>query len=223
MGHPAGSPPQTTPQWTGEGRGRGRLYLLASLLLALLAAVLTFLYLDQLRERSVATGRAVVALRELNPGALLTEEMVDARPVPLAVLPAGALTEERAALGRRAVANVAEGEVVLRRDLAQEAGSGLSGRLPDGRWAMVLPAGWLVSPLARLQEGDRIDILAYQQGQPAEEIGLIVESVQVMALSTSQGGPSTVTMAVTLEQAASILYARSNGFQLLGLLRPFDG
>lgn len=223
MGHPAGSPPRTTPQWTNEDGGRGRLYLLIALLLALLAGVLTFLYLDGIRQRSVPTGKALVARRQLRPGELLTEDSIELREVPLAVLPKGALTEEQAALGRRVVSAIAEGETVLRQDIAGDGAAGLSGQLPDGRWGMILPAGWLVSPLARLQEGDHIDIMAYQQGHPAEEIGLIVESIEILDLPGGESGPSTVTLAVSLEEAASILYARSNGFQLLGLLRPHEG
>ena len=46
----------------------------------------------------------------------------------------------------------------------------------EGQWAMVLPAGWLVSPVPGLNPGDRLDVLGYQTGQPVEEAGLIVKS-----------------------------------------------
>lgn len=222
MTRPTPKTPETSPAWSQTGRRRALLYLLGALLLATLAAVLTFLYLDNLRSQSVPTAEAVVASREIRPGSVITADSVELRGVPGPTLPEGALTSTNEAVGRTAAFPLASGEVVLARDLVAEGGAGISGQLPDGRWAMILPAGWLVSPVAPLGSGDRLDLVAYQSGDPAEEAGVIVTEVEVLEVP-GQEGEGRLILAVTMEEAISILYSHSNGFELLALLRPRGG
>ena len=80
--------------------------------------------------------------------------------------------------------------------------------------------GWLVSGTPELVEGDRLEIMAYQAGQSADQVGVIVTAVEVLAISGTSGNPERLTLAVDLDQARTVLYARVNGFSLLGLLRP---
>lgn len=214
--------PETTPSWQEGSSRRAPIYLLGALLLAVLAAVLTYLYFDNLRSQSVATGQALVARQEIRPGTLISEEAVELRDVPQAILPGGALQSPGQAVGRAAAFPIASGEVILQRDMVAEGGGGLSGQLPDGRWAMVLPSGWLVSPLPPLVDGDRLDLVAYQKGDPVEEVGVIVSAVEVLEVP-DEGSGGQLLLAVTMEEATSILYSRSNGFQLLALLRPWGG
>lgn len=216
--HPAGSAPQTATHWSDDSRRRAWLYVAIALLLALLAGLLTFRFLDGIQQRSLPSSNALVARHAIAAGDPIEASDVETRPVPLSVRPESALTSSADAVGRTARFALMANEIVLRSDVAADGPPGLSSRLPDGRWAMVLPAGWLASPLADYQEGDRLDLLAYQRGQAPEEAGIIVESVEVLVLPSAAGGG--VTLAVNLEQAVSILYARSNGFEVVGLLRP---
>jgi hypothetical protein len=100
---------------------------------------------------------------------------------------------------------------------------GLASRLPDGRWAMVLPSGWLAAPLPSLAAGDRIELMAYQAGQPADEAGVIVSAVEVLEVVGPPERIDGLALAVTLQEAEVILYARTNGFTLLPLLRRQGG
>jgi hypothetical protein len=84
---------------------------------------------------------------------------------------------------------------------------------------MVFPVGWLASPLPEISAGERIDILAYPPGTPVDQAGLIVEGVELIGRDDTGEGLDRVTLAVSLEQATSILYAQVNGFRLLGLIR----
>lgn len=209
--------PETTPTWTAGARRRAPFYLAAALLVALLAGVLTFLYLDRLRASALPTGVALVASAPIRPGAQLQADMLEIRQVPSAILPEGHLTRLDQALGRTAIYPVAANQVLVRGDLEGE-DSRLSARLPDGRWAMMLPQSWLMSPLPEATVGDRIDLLAYQPGQPATSVELIVSGVELLSASGPEGvGPLLV--AVTLDEARAILYARANAFSLLALLR----
>ena len=220
MTGPAAPLPETSPNWAASARRRLVFYLFAALLLAALAGILTFVYLDRLRAASLPSNPAVVALVDITPGAVIDETMVELKLLPDAALPAGALTDTSQAIGRIAAVPISAREVLLPSRFVGGGGEGLSGRLPDGRWAMILPVGWLVSGTPELIEGDRLEIMAYQAGQPADQIGVIVTAVEVLAISGPPANPDRLTLAVDLDQARSILYARTNGFSLLGLLRP---
>ena len=215
----AGPSPETTPSWAAGARRRLPFYLVMAVVLAGLAGLLTFLYLDRLRLSAVPTRLAVVARQEIRPGAVLDESMLEARAVPEAILPVNALTSPAEAAGRVAIVPLGANEVLLTSKLSGGE-SGLASRLPDGRWAMILPSGWLATPLPSLGTGDRLDLLAYQSSAPLADAAVIVSAVEVLDVL---GGPevtSGLTLAVTLDQATAVLYARSNGFAILPLLRP---
>lgn len=216
---PADSPPETTPRWHQATRSRAPLYLMMALLLALLAAVLTYLYLQRIREQSLPTTPAVVVVSHLPPQSVLSQDSLELRQLPRAMLPQGAIQDLEQATGRLTRYPMAAGEVLLQQDLLSEQDAGLAGRLPDGRWAMVLPIGWLASPLPQIEQGDHLDILAYPPGQDVEQAELIVERVELVEVNGPVEGVARVTLAVSLEQATSILYSHVNGFQMLGLLR----
>ena len=190
-----------------------------AIVLAGLAGLLTFLYLDRLRLSSVPTRLAVVARQDIRPGAVLDESMIEARAVPEAVLPADALTSPAKAAGRVVIVPLAANEVLLTSKLSGGE-AGLASRLPDGRWAMILPSGWLATPLPSMAAGDSLDLLAYQAGSPIGEAAVIVSAVEVLEVLGDPAGSSGLTLAVTLDQASAVLYARSNGFAILPLLRP---
>jgi Flp pilus assembly protein CpaB len=214
--------PETTPSWAAGVRRRLPFYLLAALLLAGLAGILTFLYLDRLRASTVPTRLAIVARQEIRPGTLLDGSMIEGRLVPEAILPANALSAPEQAVGRVAIVPLTANEVLLTSKLAGGE-AGLSSRLPDGRWAMVLPSGWLATPLPALAAGDRLDLLAYQPGAPLAEAAVIVSAVEVLETPSDPSAVGGLALAVTLDQASAVAYARGNGFLILPLLRPQGG
>jgi Flp pilus assembly protein CpaB len=223
MSRPPVPPPETTPSWAAGVRRRIPFYLLAALLLALLAAVVTFIYLEQLRASMVPTAAALVARQAIRPGETITESMVEVRAVPKAIVPPERLTSVTQAIGRTALVPLAASEVILPQRLSGAGEAGLSRRLPDGRWAMVLPGAWLASPIPEIGAGDRVDLLAYQPGQPADQAAVIVSAIEVLSVAGSPAEAEALTVAVELEEAAAVTYARANGFLLLPLLRPAGG
>jgi Flp pilus assembly protein CpaB len=215
--------PETTPDWGSSPRRRTPFYLLAALILAILAGLATYAYLDEVRQQSVPTSRAVVALEASRPGDVLSAEMVEERDVPTGVLPKGALSSVSQAVGRAAIVPLAEGEVILEGKLSGDDRSALSVRLPAGRWAMVLPGSWLLSPIPEIGAGDHIDLMGYKSGAQQAEAGLIVSAVEVMEVNGEGVNPERLTIAVTLDEAAAIVYARVNGVSLIALLRAVGG
>lgn len=220
MERPSTQPTGTSPSWSGGFRRRIPFYILLAILLSLVSAVLTFLYLDQIRSHSLPTLAAVVARRDIPPGTLITADDIALREVPPGIVPANSMLEIERTLGRITLSAMHENEVILLSDLAGGEKSGLSNRLPDGRWAMILPAAWLVSPVPAVVEGDTLDLMAYLAGQSREQLGMVVSAVELIAFTGSTERPEYLTLAVSQEQAKAILYARANGFSLLVLLRP---
>lgn len=210
----------TTPDWNASSRRRAPFYLAVAILLAILAGLAVYAYLDQIRQQSVPTGQALVVRQAVRPGDVLTLDMVEVRAVPLAILPDGSLTDESQIVGRTAIVPIAAGEILLLGKLSAEGGGGLSARLPDGRWAMVLPVGWLLSPVPEIAPGDRLDLLGYQKGGSQSSAGLVVSAVEVLVVHGEKTNPDHLTLAVTLDEAVAIVYARANGLSLLALLRP---
>jgi Flp pilus assembly protein CpaB len=219
MSRPSSARPstETTPSWAAGVRRRIPFYLTLALLAAALAGILTFVYLDRLRAAAVPTRLAIVARQEIRPGTLLDETMVESRPVPEAVLPSNALSSVADAAGRVAIVPLVANEVLLTSKWLA-ANSGCL-RLPDGRWAMVLPRvdG---NPASGGHPGDRLDLLAYQPGAPIAEAVIVVTEVEVIDPPVDAAIADGLVLAVTIDQAAAVVYARGNGFLLLPLLRP---
>ncbi|NIM93002.1 MAG: hypothetical protein GTO18_04735 [Anaerolineales bacterium] len=216
-------PLETTPNWVAGVRRRMPFYVLTAVLLAILAGVLTFTFLERVQSVAVPTTQAVVALQDIRPGSVVKESMIEVRDVPDAQLPDDAVKKLSDVVDRAAVLPIVSGEVLVHSRVSGGAGGGLSARLPDGRWAMVLPGNWFVSPVPELHVSDRIDLVAYQAGDPIGEAGVIVTAVEIINFAGSPDSSGNLTLAVTLDEAVAVLYAHVNGFHLLPLLRPQGG
>jgi Flp pilus assembly protein CpaB len=213
----------TTPNWSGGFRRRVPFYILLAILLSLVSAVLTFFYLEDLRARSIPSLTVVVALRDIRPGTIITVDDVGLQEAPQGIVPTNHMQDVDRVVGRSSIATIHEKEVILSSDLAGVEQSSLSDRIPDGRWAMILPAAWLVSPVPTVREGDRLDLMAYLAGQSREELGLVVSAVECIGFAPGSDQAEYLTLAVTQEEAKAILFARANGYSLLVLLRPAGG
>ena len=213
----------TTPNWSGGFRRRIPFYILLAILLSLVSAVLTFLYLEDLRARSIPSIQVVVAVRDIRPGTIITADDVGLKQAPEGIVPSNHFPSVDRVVGRSSIATIHEKEVILSSDLVGLEQISLSDRLPDGRWAMILPAAWLVSPVPTVREGDRLDLMAYLAGQSREELGLAVSAVECIEFVPDSEQADYLTLAVTQEEAQAILFARANGYSLLVLLRPAGG
>jgi Flp pilus assembly protein CpaB len=211
--------PQTSPPWLGAARKRAPYYVLLALLLAGLAGILTYGYLKDLQHRMLPNATAVVASRGIRAGELLDPDALELRTVPVGVLPQGALTDIGEAQGMFTSFPLRPGEILLDRDVDRRQ-AGPVARLKEDSWAVVLPVNWLMSPLPGLELGDRLDLVAYQSGEPIMKAGLIVEDVEIIGQAGGEVPPSQVVLSVNREEVIAIMYARANGFNLLALVRP---
>lgn len=193
-------------------------YLLAAALLAILAGVITYDFLHQLRLEAVPNHQVLVAKADIQPGELIDGLKIEAREVPEIVLPNGALTQQNQAVGRVAIAPIYADEVLHSNRLSGSGRSGISGILPEGSWAMVMPSDWLVSPIPELRNGERLDFLAYLPGEEMDSAGLLVSNVPVLNTDETDELTDRLILAVNMEQAKLFLFARANGYLLVPLL-----
>jgi Flp pilus assembly protein CpaB len=191
--------------------------------LALLAGYFSYNFLTTIEQESLPSSRALVARVDIQPGTVIDASMVELRLVPEAVIPSNALTGISDALGRETFLTIQTNEILLRSRLLGSNTSTLSAKLAEGRWALVLPGSWLASPLPELATGDRVDLLAYHQTVAGESGGLLVQAIQILAISGSNASPDAITISVSLSEAEAILIARANGILMSALLRATGG
>jgi Flp pilus assembly protein CpaB len=196
-------------------RRRAGYYLILAALLALLAGALVFAYLDSLRRATLPVQPALTARVVIRPGTVLTQDMVEVRLFPAALLPAGSLERPSQAVGRTAQIPLEPGEVLLARKLQRGEQGGLAHLVPEGQRAMVLPAGWLAGAPPPLATGDRIDLLAIHPQAVVNSGGLVLSDVEILGTAGAAEAPERIYLAVSLEQAQAVLQARAGGYHLL--------
>jgi Flp pilus assembly protein CpaB len=201
-------------------RRRAGYYLILAALLALLAGALVFAYLDSLRRATLPVQPALTARVVIRPGTVLTQDMVEVRLFPAALLPAGSLERPSQAVGRTAQIPLEPGEVLLAGKLQRGEQGGLANLVPEGQRAMVLPAGWLAGAPPPLAAGDRIDLLAIHPQAVVNSGGLVLSDVEILGTAGAAEVPERIFLAVSLEQAQAVLQARAGGYHLLLLARP---
>lgn len=181
---------------------------------------------------------AVVAIAALEGGVQLGPDEVAQgfalRHVPQALLPVGALRDPLELSGAVLAGPLAAGAIVTQVDLA--GADGVAGRLRRGERSVSLPVAFVggVAPSA----GGRLDVIAAGEagGGFAELViagaeALDVREDEVGAEPAAEGADAadsataplpggTVTLRVTLRQAARLLAARAGGAKLAVLQRP---
>ena len=95
-------------------------------------------------------------------------------------------------------------------------------RCPAGKWCVSIPVSWFIAAPPDLAEGDLVEIASALPGRDLDQAGFIATRVQVVSLPGTQESPAYV-FALDDQEALSLLYARTNEFQLLALLRPAGG
>lgn len=147
----------------------------------------------------------VVAVRGVQPGAVLTSADVTTRAAPAALVPPGAVEKRSEAEGRTVVVAVFAGEAVLRPHLAPSGRRGLAALLPAGRQAVAVPT---TSGGLRLRKGDVVDVLATLDPPPPGEDPTFAVAREAIVLDLSG---ESVTVAVSPDEARRVAFALAKG------------
>lgn len=225
-----------------EGNPVNRRIAIASAAAFLVGSGLVHLYLQKL-ERETSGGVPVdvlVAVKDLTPGAVLTEAAIGVRQVPEAYVDERRIRARDAkdALGVPVTTAVGAGEALVWSDLA---GSTLKGRQLSGLVAEGMRAVTITSKVnlfeGLLRPGDRVDVLVTsvdgsEGGTPTTRT--LLQNVLVLSvggdlggsgegtLQEAQRGGASVNLSVTSEQATELAQAEHRGRLRLVLRNPND-
>ncbi len=183
--------------------------LVIALAVSLIGAALLFIYIRRFEEE--ASGgepvKLLVAVKPIEAGALITEEMLATRIVPRAYVEDRAVleTERAKVIGLRIGHTVQAQQTLMWTDLAiaMEKGRNLSSLIQPGMRAVtVRTKGNDDKSFALIRPGDRLDVIATMPGekqgsqQPMDmvlSLSITVPEAQLLALATEKG---TLTVAL---------------------------
>jgi Flp pilus assembly protein CpaB len=206
-------------------RARALAFLVAALVCALLAATVAGRYRSRLEGRYGPLRAVVVATSELQPGEPIGVERAQAalavRRVPASFVPPGALTRPADALGRAPGATIPAGSYVLGAQLAvprtkEPPGPGVGQGLRPVQVAVAGAEALTVG--GGVPEGRRVDVVVSRQaglGRSARaRIAATAVKLLALAAPTEPGEPWSATLAVTEQQALSLIAAQSAGREI---------
>ena len=208
----------------------------------LVLAVILGLMAAKLTRDSIARGRApkaqvslstlVTAAGDVEPGQVLTAEMLGTGKVAPDSVPAGAFTSPDELAGRVALTRLVKGQPVLESMLApQGTAAGVQALIPPGMRAITLQITEFSGLGGLLAPGCRVDIISVVKAGEGTEQAVartIVQNVEVRAVgrqisptapaegpATPEGTPvpfpTNVTLLVTPSQAEAVQMAEQNG------------
>jgi Flp pilus assembly protein CpaB len=206
-------------------RARALAFLIAALICAVLAATVAGRYRSRLEARYGPLRPVVVATSELAAGEPIGVELAQGalvvRRVPASFIPPGALARPADALGRAPGAAIPAGSYVLGAQLAvprpkEPPAAGVGAGLRPVQVAVAGAEALTVGGAA--PEGRRVDVVVSRQaglGRSARAY-IAASAVKLLALAAPAGpGESwSATLAVTEQQALSLIAAQSAGREI---------
>jgi pilus assembly protein CpaB len=210
------------------------LTLVAALIFGLLASMAIYSYLkQQQQEAQRARGEqqlVVVAAMDIPAGESLSQERVRTVMWPKTSLPPGVIFDPSLAIGRLAVKDLVVGEPVLESKLAAK--DVLTGvmtfLIPQGKRAVTVGVDPVSGVSGFILPNSHIDLIVTTQLPTGAKISrTALQNIRVLAvgqiMDQKDGKPvpvTTVTLAVTPEEAEKLAFANSEG-RLQLVLRKF--
>jgi len=215
---------------------KGCLWFAGGLLLALLAGGLAFVAVMQAASSPKAKSeapkvRVVVAAREIPLQTPIADADVAVREVPPEVVPEGALTDPKDAVGKIVTTPVARDEILVGQRLLKPDYVGPQAALVmDPKKVLVaLPAADLLSQLDIIRAGDRVDLMfSFVPSKVSASLdsllvtAMVLQDVRVAAViharpadptksGTTTGAPQALLLALDPQDALTVKYFRDNG------------
>ena len=178
----------------------------------------------------------VFAASEIKPGEAIEEAMLEAREIPKSDAPDDAIHKIADAVGRAAMAQVDQGDLIREKKLAERgAGRGMAALIKSGMRAITIPTPSFNSSMAGfLMPGNRVDILltTVTSGRTEDESGgasttVLLQNVEILAVHTTVNTPTTnridpdqarsVTVQVSPDDANRLQLAQAKGTLSLSL------
>ena len=205
-------------------------------LVAAAAAGGVLLFMNGVRERAEAgriTADVIVATRDIPAGqelsVLIDEGVFRTKSVDVEDLVPGAITDVYQLQGQRTGYPILAEEQIVAARLAGplQAGGGVLG-IPDGFQAASITLEPQRVVAGAIQQGDHVEVFGTFSARSAGTLTthVVIEDALVLAVARpasddiGSGSTDTVTLAVTPEQAALLIFAQEQGHVWLTLLPP---
>ena len=212
---------------------RRRKLLLISIALGLLAAFMTYSYIRSMEKtdtQEVKEVGVVVAISDIPSGTTVGANMVRLAQISQTALHPEAVITPGEVIGRITKAPIVQGEQILRnRLLPAGVTPSLSFAIPSGKRAVSVAVNEGVGVAGFVKPGDRVDILATIDSPDRENTvtSTVLQDVEVLAIAQDMEEQvdkkpkvtTTVTLAVTLDEAQKVTLAEETGVLRLAL-RP---
>lgn len=164
----------------------------------------------------------VVAARTLTAPRTLTNDDVRQERIRRDAVPSTAVARAEDAVGLTLIRQLSEHEFVTTNALLGAVNPDLVGlKIDDGSFGFVLPASWLVAPMPKVKNNDRVTVLVSGKSAGGEELntGIILQGVAVADVTVrSDGAVESVLLPLDLSTSARLLQARANTFALTMLV-----
>jgi pilus assembly protein CpaB len=208
---------------------RAIVMILLSLVAGIAAVILAARWVGQ--QAAQNTSVVVVAARDLELGAPLGSNMLEATPWPASAVPSGAFTEVKKLEGRVALSSIYKGEPIMEAKLAPE---GTKGGLPSiikgGKRAISVKVNEVVGVAGFALPGSFVDVMVNITDNKDKAVSKIVlKRILVLAVAQEANRDETkpkvvnaVTLEVSPDEAEKIDLARSIGSLSLVLRNPVD-
>ena len=239
-----------------------QIILIIGIGMALIAIFMIKVYLDQ--QTHIAEARArkqlenieanqtpvLVARKNIEQGAVITPDMLEAEVLPNQYLESGAVKSLDRISGMITVAPIAKGEqITLGKLVYKQAAGNLASLTPAGKRAITINVDNTASLLGMIKAGDYVDVIALLaipvqvvEGKPITQVTSIplFQNVLVLAVgretggagaaqegrygrpSSSEGGNPLITLALSPEEANLLSFAEEQGKIRLVLRSPMD-
>ncbi|HVL50005.1 MAG TPA: Flp pilus assembly protein CpaB [Actinomycetota bacterium] len=222
---------------------RSKIVVIGGAVLAVLGMLLSYLYTaGAARSGAVApvdatTVPAYVATADLTVGTLWEDlaDSIELRQVPASLRPPQAITDEEQASGKTLVRSMSQGEILTTVQFNATGAESL--KIPAGMRALTISVPLPQGVGDYIQPGSKADIYVTFKGMPgasAEDANLtqlLLSDVTVLAnrralsakaqaegAAPDDSGDILLTLAVTIEQAEKIIFAKENGGVWLTLM-----
>lgn len=220
--------------------------LFLSLLLAIVGGGAAFVALTQAAagratvQQSTSVENVLVPIRSIELGAKISASDVQLTPLLRSLASPDSLHAIDEADGRYAAMPLVPGQPMRRSSVSSSPpGSRLAAIIPEGRVAVSVAVSDVVSISGFITPGDRVDVLGVVTKEPRDDAQVVLRDVLILAVSDAlsaeqakpvdtkastqnanpQGIDSTITVAVTIQEAQRLVQVDEVGKLRLALRR----
>ncbi len=182
------------------------------------------------QELSADQIQIAVANMEISTGTIIEPRHISMQIASKSVVPDSAISDLKQAIGLLAKGDIYEGEILRTERLVTKGeGSTLASLIGENMRAVSIRVNDVVGVAGFLLPGNRVDILNTFNHRGKVNTEVILVNVKILAIDQSaaknENTPQlvrAVTVEVTLQQAESLMNARSKGSLQLALRNPVD-